>query len=881
MFRNLITLLLVMMIAKNSIAQCSNTNHWETIITDSTLWKYKTPFTTISSWELSNFNDATWATGKGGIGYGDADDSTIVPSNITSLYLRKSFTVTDTSAIENLILNVDYDDGYIAYLNGVEIARSAGINDPIDFNTLCTQSHEANLYQGGLPESTVLNTSFTHSLLIQGVNVLAIAVFNIDSFSSDLSIRSFLHASIRNANTYFYANPSWFSASNVEHYSTLPIFTINTNGQLIDDNVRIIADMGIIDNGAQPNCRFDIPNLYNGKISVEYRGSTSQYFPKKPMGLSTVNSLGADSNISLWHYPAEHDWILLNTYNDKTFQRDEMAYNLASEMGWYASRTKHVVVYINDEYQGVYLFLEKLKQDKGRIDITKLDAADTTTSKVSGGYIWKLDKFTGTTTGSFFNPISATDFQYQYPKGNTIQPQQAAYLQNYISNFETQLFNPAFADPDNGYRKFANVFSFVDEHLILELANNVDGYRLSTFMHKDADSKCGRFTKGPVWDYNLSFGNADYCNGGYAGWQISDGCGDGTSKYTKQMLLDNWFDTLTVCRWKELRQTIFHKDSLWARVDAKTNYLRSEIKYDSTKWQTIGNYVWPNGWVANSWQAEVDSMKAWIANRLLWMDSAFEIQNYNCGQSANNGIVIDEINYKDANANGAGDWIELWNTSNNTVDLSNAVLMNQQDRRKYCVLPRGTTLLANQRLVVYNDSLKFATKHPTVTVKYGPLCFSLNNNGQDITLLDSNNKIIASFVYSNAAAWPQGANGLGTTMQLKFATANEKLSNSWTDGCIDGTPGLPIDPTCFPLSIGNASSVKMELHPNPFSQTISISNIPEKTASIEMMNMQGIVLLTSKPITILSTANLPNGVYLVVLKNNAGKILAQQKVVKL
>lgn len=118
--------------------------------------------------------------------------------------------------------------------------------------------------------------------------------------------------------------------------------------------------MGIINNGpGNLNCILDPFNDYNGKISIEFRGSTSQMFPKKPYGFSTVDALGNNVNVSLLGYPKEHDWVLLNPYTDKTFMRDVITHDLGRAMGNYTSRTQFVELVINGQLQGVYVLLEK------------------------------------------------------------------------------------------------------------------------------------------------------------------------------------------------------------------------------------------------------------------------------------------------------------------------------------------------------------------------------------------------------------------------------------------------------------------------------------------------------------------------------------------
>ncbi len=99
-------------------------DHWETMVYDSMKWRYWLGTSDPgANWNSPAFNDGAWQEGRGGIGYGDGDDRTNI-NPVVSVFLRKKFTVTNRDQIEKAILHVDYDDGFIAYLNGVEIARS-------------------------------------------------------------------------------------------------------------------------------------------------------------------------------------------------------------------------------------------------------------------------------------------------------------------------------------------------------------------------------------------------------------------------------------------------------------------------------------------------------------------------------------------------------------------------------------------------------------------------------------------------------------------------------------------------------------------------------------------------------------------------------------
>ena len=111
-----------------------------------------------------------------------------------------------------------------------------------------------------------------------------------------------------------------------EFESNLPIVLINTNGDVILDETRITSDMDVIYNSKGINTLLDLSNNYNGKISIELRGSSSQeLFPKKSYSLETQTIDGKNNNVSLLGLPEENDWILYGAYSDKTLLRNKTA----------------------------------------------------------------------------------------------------------------------------------------------------------------------------------------------------------------------------------------------------------------------------------------------------------------------------------------------------------------------------------------------------------------------------------------------------------------------------------------------------------------------------------------------------------------------------
>jgi hypothetical protein len=215
--------------------------------------------------------------------------------------------------------------------------------------------------------------------------------------SYDVCIRALCGGSNSPWTCYSFTVPFVFSSS------SLPIVVINTGGQTIVDDPRIIATMGIIHNAPLRNNITDPFNNYNGQIMIEFRGSSSQSFPKKAYGFETQDILGENNNVSLVGMPAENDWILYAPYSDKALIRNTLTYHFGNQLMEYAPRTKMCELVINGEYRGVYVLMEKIKQDQNRVDIADLTINDIAGDSLSGGYILKVDKTTGGSTYDFMS----------------------------------------------------------------------------------------------------------------------------------------------------------------------------------------------------------------------------------------------------------------------------------------------------------------------------------------------------------------------------------------------------------------------------------------------------------------------------------------------
>ncbi len=401
--------------------------------------------------------------------------------------------------------------------------------------------------------------------------------------------------------------------------SNLPIVVINTGGQQIVDEYRIVADMGIIDNGpGEINYLTDPFNNYNGKIAIELRGSATLYYPKKQYRLETQDSLGNNLNVSIMRLPPENDWILNGPYDDQSLIRNALAYKLSNLIGRYTSRTRFCELILNGDYRGLYVLLEKTKRDRYRVNITEMSPDDITGDAVTGGYIIKIDKVSGENIGYWYSSLG-TQYHYHYPKPNEIVWQQENYIENFMNDFETVMDGEDYNDPVNGYLQYIDLLSFVDHYILNEVSKNVDAYRISAFLYKDRDSRYGKLMAGPIWDCNLSFGKAWYPEDLFVveGWQVD------YSKYRPwdSYIVPFWWEKLSrdslfvnqfSQRWMSLREDVLKKENIYNLIDGFTSTISEAA---------VRNFErWPETAEQHSYEAEIQQMKQWISQRIDWID---------------------------------------------------------------------------------------------------------------------------------------------------------------------------------------------------------------------------------------------------------------------
>ncbi len=572
-------------------------------------------------------------------------------------------------------------------------------------------------------------------------------------------------------------NASWLQAQILTE-SNLPIVVIETDGGVpIPDEPRVYGTMKIIwhQDGSR-NYLTDINNPqflnYDGRISIETRGSTSQTIEKKPYGLTTLLPDDvSNNNVSILGMPEENDWILNNLAFDKTCMRDVLSYELYELMGNYATRRRYCEVIVNGDYRGLYVFLEKIKVDKNRVNIEKMDESCNAFPEVTGGYITKADKTTGgdpvawTMVGNY--SWAEVTYIHHYPKPQLITDAQHEYIKSVFFDFD----EAAVAHDESlvtGYPSIIDIPSFIDYMLITEYISNPDGYVHSTFFHKERN---GKLRAGPLWDSNFALGFDEWgITSEYDVWQFHDNSNEG-SRFWYGLFNSPTYRCYLAKRWEELTQPgqPLNVEFVNNRIDEIETEIAEGIYHDRQRW----NLLWGHS-------TEVEGMKNWIQLRADWISSNIGSCE-DCSDVDVPPLVISKIHYHPE------DWwaidgdrlefIEITNNGDAEVDLTGIYFRELGITYGF---PVGSTLAGREALVLCSDSLAFIEYYNMVP--FGQFNRNLSNKSENLVLTDAWGNIIDQVHYYDSDPWPWEADGEGPFLQLIDLDWDNSLPESWTLG---------------------------------------------------------------------------------------------------
>ena len=474
----------------------------------------------------------------------------------------------------------------------------------------------------------------------------------------------------------------------------LPLIIVNTqNGQALQKGAdKIPATMSILDKGTNNAADSSKGEKYN--IGIKIRGQTSADFPKKGYGVelkarpctNVADTACHDTSLKVLGMPKNADWVFHGPYVDKTLIRNALAYWLYQRTGRYSSRFKFFELYLNGQYKGVYLLLEKIKRAKARVHIAKLKDEDVDGDEVTGGYVLSVDKVENNSTSGLnkegFKSNDGSPVVMRSPKKENTNKQQQDYIQNFFNKIETTCDNGDVMS--NGCSDILDMDAAVDYVIHEDVTNNTDAYICSFYMFKDKDSKGGKLQLGAPWDFNLAFGAYQRVGGEKSdGWRIPQSAKGGSgewfvAKWIQNLWSNNAFQQKYKERWAELRSGVWHTKNIDHFIDSLKTHLKNAADRNFERWPNLGqasgtgdpdpleseNNGGNNGgnqwgfgmgftmsfkmnyYNEPTWDAEIEHLRKYVKQRFAWIDQQMSFSEP-ASPLATEALIIDDWNYYD------------------------------------------------------------------------------------------------------------------------------------------------------------------------------------------------------------------------------------------
>jgi spore coat protein CotH len=390
----------------------------------------------------------------------------------------------------------------------------------------------------------------------------------------------------------------------------LPVVLINTEtGKDVKSKTEYInADISMFKQGS--------PSVF-WTAEIRGRGNNTWGYPKKsykikftkkqqPFGLGSGN---------------DRIWVLLANHCDQSLLRNHFAFELAKSFDRidFAPSSTSVDVYLNGEYRGVYLLAEEIKVGGDRVDVSEnLNVVDT-------GYLVELSAYS---SGDWIFNVGPR--QYQVRSDLSTDPELAQQQYKFIADYMNKCWDAVRSGDRAEIEKYIDLDSYIDTYLVEEITKNLDLGWDSYYLHKD---RGGKLVLGPMWDFDLSFGNSnegcEFYTDIYAGIDSRNGLGN--PWYTEASKLE-WFRELVVKRWDEVYDSIVSK--LPEKILAEGQRGFNAYSRNFIKWQIFGtrqNRETQFITRLKNYKEHYEYFAEWIKNRIEWLDNYYHTDEYKNG----------------------------------------------------------------------------------------------------------------------------------------------------------------------------------------------------------------------------------------------------------
>ena len=353
----------------------------------------------------------------------------------------------------------------------------------------------------------------------------------------------------------------------------------------------------------------DFPDIENTSIEIRGRGNSTWWggqVEKKPYQIKFSDKQEVLGMADDWR------WVLLAEHYDRSMIRNKLSFEMAQMSNFdYSPQGEYVEVFINDQPQGTYVLAQKVEESKNRLDIG------------DSGYLIEMDQRHRVYDDDvYFEPpifrqraqkFSWLDTIFNIKEPADIQYNSEAYteIENFVNEFEEVLFGNNFKDPENGYLSYIDVDSFIDWYLINEIGKSVDAYGYASVFFNYVPGE--KIKMGPIWDFDLSFGNADYSPQAFypTGNWINE------HPWIERLLEDDYFKQKVIERY-----TYYYdkRDDFMALIDQFSDQINRSQVLNYELYQNLGQGMWNNNSaIFQTYPEEVEYFKDWLNDRINWM----------------------------------------------------------------------------------------------------------------------------------------------------------------------------------------------------------------------------------------------------------------------
>lgn len=409
--------------------------------------------------------------------------------------------------------------------------------------------------------------------------------------------------------------------------TSLPVLLIDTQHRQITKENKIQASLAVLNQreDGQPRSILETPDV-QFPITIKYRGASSySQFDKKQYRIEFYEKKehGKRLDYAFLGMGADSEWVLNGPFLDKTLMRNRLIYSLGREIFEWAPDSRYAEVFLDGEYQGVYLAVEPVTNGASRLRLSEFGLLSGETP-----YIVKRDR-----VGTEENPLqtygktegkTSNDLYISYPSASRITERQKEWIEQDISKFEQILYSDYFADPQIGYARYIDEKSFADYVVLNEAVMNQDAGNLSTYIYQEL----GGEMQMTIWDYNNCYDNYQWFSQDFTRFFTDD------KAWFGRLLQDRAFVDRVVSRYYELRSSTLSTEHIYERIEQLEQELGEAKERNFAVW---GYSFYENMLARSDENANPDScsaamtqLKEAIEQRFAFLDAHIEDLYKNC-----------------------------------------------------------------------------------------------------------------------------------------------------------------------------------------------------------------------------------------------------------